>query len=855
MDDARMAPVDSNHFDGYIQGPSTLARFRPGEHVPLLDRGAWHDAGDFDLRVESQAEAVLGLTLAYEEFGVQYDNTTVDQVHHVVEIQQPDGKPDMLQQIEHGLLSIVGGYEALGRFYRGIIEPTLRQYTVLGDPANITDNLPYDQQKAGPNPPPVGLPGSADDRWVFTEDNPRRSLQTAASLAAAYRVMKGYNDTLATACLRIATAVWDETKEKDPLARVELATELLKTTRDRKYADFLSAHADDIAKRIDYTGWEVGSTISLVDDAHYKTVITGAVNDLYEHIRQQGLKTPYGVPYRPNIWGAGWDIQHFGFKQYFLHKYFPDIVGKDYMLDAINFILGCHPGSNTASFVSGVGARSMTVAYGFNRADWSYIPGGVTSGTALIRPDFPELMIWPYFWQQGEYVLGGGTTDYLFLILAADHLLSGNNPAASDGSERLRIADTMEHSLRKELLDVWFPRAVDSTDGGFLTTFTYDFKPTGRQDKMIVTQARDVWVNAKASERYPDVAYYKADAKWGFDFLRDKMWDKTDGGFYTFVDRQGNPVHGTDKQAYGNAFAIYALAAYYKASGDNSALDLAKQAFRWMEKHSHDPVHKGYFQHLRKDGTPIPRTADISSLAETGYKDQNSSIHLLEAFTELYGVWKDELVRERLNELLLLIRDSMVSPRGNLVLFFQPDWTPVSYRDSAREVILKHRNLDHVSFGHDVETAYLMLEASHALGIRDDAETRRIGKKMVDHALRNGWDSAIGGFYDEGYYFRDEPGIRIIRDSKNWWSQAEGLNTLLLMADLYPDDPMHYYDKFKQLWHYVQTYLIDHEHGDWYEEGLDKEPGRKTALKGHIWKAAYHNYRALSNCVDRLKGK
>ena len=96
------------------------------------------------------------------------------------------------------------------------------------------------------------------------------------------------------------------------------------------------------------------------------------------------------------------------------------------MLSALNFVLGCHPGTNTASFVSGVGANSMTTAYGFNRADWSYIPGGITSGTALIRPDFPELLNWPYLWQQGEYVLGGGTTDYLFLVLAADKLLSIN---------------------------------------------------------------------------------------------------------------------------------------------------------------------------------------------------------------------------------------------------------------------------------------------------------------------------------------------------------------------------------------------------------------------------------------------
>ena len=425
----------------------------------------------------------------------------------------------------------------------------------------------------------------------------------------------------------------------------------------------------------------------------------------------------------------------------------------------------------------------------------------------------------------------------------------------NDTVERLQIAAEMSNSLQKELLDVWYPKSVDSFYGGFLSSFTYDFKPTGSQDKMIVTQARHTWVNAKASRRYPDIQYYKTDATHGFLFLKNVMWDKTYGGFYTLVDRKGNvkKTSVSEKEAYGNAFGIYALAAYYQSSGDTAALNLAKTAFLWLENHSHDPVYKGYYQHMKRDGTPIKRTSDVPSTSDLGYKDQNSSIHLLEAFTELYNVWPNSLLRKRLNEMLLLIRDIITSKKGNLVLFLKPDWTPVSFKDSLRESILKHRNLDHVSFGHDVETAFLMLEASHALGIKKDPVTLKIGKKMVDHALRNGWDSIVGGFYDEGYYFKGDNKISIIKDSKNWWAQAEGLNTLLLMADHFPDDPMRYFEKFKLLWKYTQTYLIDHTYGDWYEEGLDKEPERRTALKGHIWKATYHSYRALSNCINRLR--
>jgi cellobiose epimerase len=412
------------------------------------------------------------------------------------------------------------------------------------------------------------------------------------------------------------------------------------------------------------------------------------------------------------------------------------------------------------------------------------------------------------------------------------------------------VEKQMRYAARQGLLDKYYPRNIDSLYGGYLSTFSYDFQPTGDQDKMIVTQARHVWSTAKAAMFYHDTSYAGI-SRHGYYFLRDKMWDKEFGGFYTLVSRSGTPK-GTTKNAYGNAFGIYALSAYYECTQDSAALLLAKDAFMWLEKHSHDPVFKGYFQHLQRDGTPIKRAADIKSTSDVGYKDQNSSIHLLEAFTELYQVWKSPLVKQRLQEMLLLIRDKMVTSKFYLQLFFTPEWKPVSYRDSSEQSILEHRYLDHVSFGHDVETAYLLEEASKLLGNEDDTKTLAIGKKMVDHALRNGWDDKLGGFYDEGYYFKGKSACTIINKSKNWWAQAEGLNTLLIMYHHYPNDPMQYDQRFFKLWEYVQTYLMDHEHGDWYEEGLDNEPERKTALKAHIWKGTYHIFRALSNCIRRL---
>lgn len=145
------------------------------------------------------------------------------------------------------------------------------------------------------------------------------------------------------------------------------------------------------------------------------------MNCLRQVINKSSAETPYGVPYRPAIWGAGWDIQSFAFRHYFVNKAFPELTNKEVIWNALNFVLGCHPGSNQASFASGVGSQSATTAYGLNRADWSYIPGGVVSGTALIRPDFPELLEFPFLWQQTEYCLGGASSHYMFIALAAQH--------------------------------------------------------------------------------------------------------------------------------------------------------------------------------------------------------------------------------------------------------------------------------------------------------------------------------------------------------------------------------------------------------------------------------------------------
>ena len=411
MDDARMAPVRWNHFDGYIQGPDTLTRFRSGECVPGLTCGGWHDAGDFDLRVESQAGEAYLLTLPWEAFHVDLDATTIDQKTQTVEIHHPDGENDLLQQVEHGALTVLGAWRTLGRLYRGIIAPTLRQYVLLGDAVNMTD----------------GVPGNEDDRWVFTEDNPARELTTAAHLAGICRALRDFRPALADEALDAARTLFAVTRVTEETAvrisRVHAAAELFLTTGDPVYADALLEEADLIFSLPERLGWIAARVVHALNRPDFMEKLRESLWAFKEKEDALAAQTPFGVPYKPHIWGAGWEIQRLGCDHYWLCKAFPDIFSPDFPCHALSFVLGCHPGESV-SFASGIGAVSATTAYGFNRADASYIPGGVISGTALIRPDFPELKEWPYLWQQTEYVLGGGSSRFLFLVLAVRDLMT-----------------------------------------------------------------------------------------------------------------------------------------------------------------------------------------------------------------------------------------------------------------------------------------------------------------------------------------------------------------------------------------------------------------------------------------------
>jgi endoglucanase len=435
LDDALQAPVNHEHFDLYAQGPTTETRFKPGEHIPGLNIGGWFDAGDYDIRTQSQYATVLSMVQTWETFRPERDQTSVNQRTRSVEIHRPDGKPDLLQQIEHGALQLVAQQRAVGHAIAGIVEAHLSQYTHLGDAVTKTDNLVY-------NPALDSLEsdgfssGIFDDRWAFTSKSSALNYGSAAALAAASRALHGYNDTLAAECLSVAKRIWEEEQSHPtdvfrhgnttggPLEdeALKAAVELLICTKDDRYARKVLALWPHIESNFDRTAAAAIRAIPFMDSQYAKNL-----EPLVRKYKERGDKffeqNPFGVPISTGGWAGNGYVVGFANTSYLLHKAFPNIVGSEFTLRGIEYLHGCHPGS-ALSFVSGVGADSKTVAYGSNRADFSFIAGGVVPGVLIVQPDFPENKEdWPFIWGENEYVIGLAAS-YLYLVHAANDLLN-----------------------------------------------------------------------------------------------------------------------------------------------------------------------------------------------------------------------------------------------------------------------------------------------------------------------------------------------------------------------------------------------------------------------------------------------
>jgi mannobiose 2-epimerase len=395
------------------------------------------------------------------------------------------------------------------------------------------------------------------------------------------------------------------------------------------------------------------------------------------------------------------------------------------------------------------------------------------------------------------------------------------------------LTPRIEQNLRDNVIPFWFPRSVDTVNGGYTVHYGPKGEPLPGGVKMIVTQSRQLWLaSALLRSRYAIPGLREA-ADHGFRFLRDVMWDRPNGGFYWQVDATGRQVMRAQKHLYGQAFAIYAISEYALATGDKDALAFALQAFRLIDAKAHDPVYGGYREYFAADwGTP--RDGETSPLGgPPDVKLMNTHLHLLEAWTTLLRASADPVVRERLIELVGIETHAVVRAGWTAHTDrHRADWTPILEGDAAR-----------VSYGHDLENIWLVAEALDALNLPIRPYTEFF-RSVFAYSRQYGWDEARGGFFDSG-----PKGQPADRRQKVWWVQAEVIVAALEMYRQTKDPA--YLDIFEKTWRFIDTAQTDWTNGEWFESiAPDGTPSRGN--KATPWKGGYHNGRALLQVLDRL---
>ena len=443
LDDARQAPPNTPHFDGYHMGPDTYSPYKPGEHIPGLNVGGWFDAGDFDNDDYGQYRTIQNLALAYSTFHPKWDELTVNEKARSVEMHRPDGIPDMIQQVEHGVLQQLAQIHAVGHPFIGIQAPYLREYTFVGDAASQTDGRLYDP-KLAPDEIKGNYSGKPDDRWAWTEYNAFDQYGSAASLAAASTVLKGWNDALAKECLDTAIKLWNDEKthpapERRAFARFAspdwtAALELMIATNGAQpYKQRVEQLFPEMLQHFAFGGWAAVRALPYLD-ASYKAQFKTALEAYIPELNRELSATPFGVPPTRGAWGGSEQVAQFGVEMYFLHEAFPAIVGPEYTLRAANYLLGTHPVSSV-SYIAAIGTASKLQTYSNNRGDHSYIPGGMIPGYVVIKPDFPECITnFGMLWFEDEttisaassWVLVANAADAIVKQEAAAHSAAGN---------------------------------------------------------------------------------------------------------------------------------------------------------------------------------------------------------------------------------------------------------------------------------------------------------------------------------------------------------------------------------------------------------------------------------------------
>jgi cellobiose epimerase len=385
-----------------------------------------------------------------------------------------------------------------------------------------------------------------------------------------------------------------------------------------------------------------------------------------------------------------------------------------------------------------------------------------------------------------------------------------------------QFREEIQKELTENILPYWSTKMVDDQYGGFYGRRDGHDVLVENAEKAIILNTRILWTFSKAIKTSKD---YEPLATRAYEYLLRYFLDKEKGGVYWMLDHRGNPV-STKKQIYAQAFAVYALSEYHMATGNKESLDLAIVLFRLIEKYSFDREWNGYLEAFDRDWN-LMEDLRLSDKDANEKKTMNTHLHVLEAYTNLFRCWKDELLEQQLRNLILIFRDRIINKQYHFDLFFDEHWNVKSHE---------------ISYGHDIEGAWLLYEAAEVLGDAAlEHEIRALSLKMVNVTLKEGFDQD-GGLRNESH----DP-------EKHWWPQAEALVGLINSWQL--TNQTSYLASALRVWDFIKTWMIDHQNGEWYWRVDEAGEVNFTEDKAGPWKCPYHNGRAMFELLQRLPNR
>lgn len=390
--------------------------------------------------------------------------------------------------------------------------------------------------------------------------------------------------------------------------------------------------------------------------------------------------------------------------------------------------------------------------------------------------------------------------------------------------DRIQSFNEALKAERDEILSYWANHAVDKH--GFIGQIDFSEQKNESADKGSVLNARILWTFSAAFKQTQKEAY-RALAKRAFYSIVEDFYDKVHGGIFWSIDHSGLPKD-TKNQVYAIAFAIYGLSEYYAAFQDEDALNLAISLYQKIEQHSFDPINKGYFEAFTRDWQPI-EDLRLSEKDANEKKTMNTHLHIAEAYANLYGVWKNERLKDSLIVLLETIAQYFINTRtGHLKLFFDENW---------------NEKPDVISYGHDIEAAWLLQHCAEVTGDENLISRYKRFAVQIAEATIEGIDA------DGGLWYEFDPQKKELIAEKHWWPQAEMLLGFYNAWELTSNNK--YLDIVLKNWNFIQKYIIDKQNGEWHW-GVDADYNLIEKDKAGFWKCPYHNGRACIELIRRI---